>query len=103
MNSKSYDFMCNDGLNENNSLLHLIDTFNSDIDEEVSMFEHSRYYNDTEFIHMLRDQQSKLCILNLNCQSLNSKFDELSLYIYNLLQRSAYRYYHTSRNLVRHV
>ena len=83
--SGQYDFI-HSGLNEENSLSHLIDSMNLDIDDEINMVEHSRYYNDTDFIDMLQQQQSKLSILNLNCQSLNAKFDQFQCYISNICQ-----------------
>jgi len=81
-----YDFIHNSGLNVENSLTHLIDSMNTDIDEEINMVEHSRYYNDNDFIDTLQTQQSILSILNLNCQSLNAKFDQLQLYISKICQ-----------------
>ena len=81
MSSGKYDFILNNGLNEENSLSHLIDTINQDIDEEIRLVEHSRYYSDDDFLSILRTQKSTLNILNLNCQSLNAKFDELHTYI----------------------
>ena len=30
---------------------------------------------------MLRNQNSKMCILSLNCQSINAKFDKINMFI----------------------
>ena len=41
----------------------------------------AKYFVDLQFRTILRKQNSKLCILSLNCQSLNAKFDNLKMFI----------------------
>ena len=74
-------FMDNTGLDHLNSLTHLIDHIDPDNESEVSLLEHSRYYNDTDFINKLNQSHHKLSILNLNSQSINAKFDQLKLFL----------------------
>ena len=47
-------FMDNTGLYNLNSLTHLIDHIDPDNESEVNLLEHSRYYNDTDFINTLK-------------------------------------------------
>ena len=47
-------FMDNTGLYNLNSLTHLIDHIDPDNESEVNILEHSRYYNDTDFINTLK-------------------------------------------------
>ena len=42
-------FIHNIGLNEKNSLSHLLDHISPEIDNETTLIEHSKYYNDVEF------------------------------------------------------
>ena len=74
-------FMDNTGLDHLNSLTHLIDHIDPDNESEVSLLEHSRYYNDTDFFNKLNQSHYKLSILNLNSQSINAKFDQLKLFL----------------------
>ena len=39
------------------------------------------YFDDLGFKNVLRSQNSKMCILSLNCQSINAKFDKLKMFI----------------------
>ena len=71
-------FMDNTGLDHLNSLTHLIDHIDPDNESEVNLFEHSRYYNDTDFINTPNQFHHKISIFNLNSQSINAKFDQLN-------------------------
>ena len=82
------NFIHNTGLSKDNSLVHLIDSFNENVDEEISVIEHSKYYEDNEFIEISSATPRKLSIINLNCQSLNAKFDELQVFISNICSNS---------------
>ena len=73
--------MDNTGLDHLNSLTHLIDHIAPDNESEVNLLEHSRYYNDTDFINKLNHSHYKLSILNLNSRSINAKFDQLKLFL----------------------
>ena len=44
------NFIHNTGLSRDNSLVHLIDSLNENVDEEISVKEYSKYYEDNEFI-----------------------------------------------------
>ena len=69
-------FMDNTGLDHLNSLTHLIDHIDPDNESEVNLLEHSRFYNDINFINTLKQSHHKLSILNLNSQNINAKFDQ---------------------------
>ena len=74
-------FMDNAGLDYLNSLTHLIEYVDPNNESEVSLLEHSRYYNDTDFINTLNQSHHKLSILNLNFQSSDAKFDQLKWFL----------------------
>ena len=74
-------FIHDSGLNEENSLTHLLDTISPDVEIEAVLIEHSKYFDDLEFRTIFQNQNSKLSILGLNCQSINAKFDKLKMFI----------------------
>ena len=80
-NAYTNPFIHNIGLNEKNSLSHLLDHISPEIDNETTLIEHSKYYNDVEFKNVLQNTNSKISILSLNCQSINAKFDKLKLFL----------------------
>ena len=80
MINTNYDFIHNTGLSKNNSLVHLIESLNVNMEEEISMIEHSRYYEDVEFARITNCPRN-LSMINLNCQCLNAKFEELQVFI----------------------
>ena len=51
------------------------------MENEAVLIEHSKYFDDLEFRTILQNQNSKLSILGLNCQSINAKFDKLKMFI----------------------
>ena len=58
------------GLNEENSLSHLLDHISPEIENETTLIEHSKYYNDVEFKNVLQNTNNKISMLSLNCQQL---------------------------------
>ena len=72
------------GLNEKNSLPHLLDRISPEMENEASLIEHSKYYNDVEFRNVLHNTNSKISILSLNSQSINAKFDQLKIFLDNI-------------------
>ena len=72
------------GLNEKNSLPHLLDRISPEMENEASLIEHSKYYNDVEFRNVLHNTNSKISILCLNSQSINAKFDQLKIFLDNI-------------------
>ena len=65
-NAYTNPFIHNIGLNEKNSLSHLLDHISPEIDNETTPIEHSKYYNDVEFKSALQNTNSKISILSLN-------------------------------------
>ena len=84
-NIQTNSFIHNTGLNEENSLSHLIDAISPDSENKSTLIEHSKYYGDTVFEHALQQcNSSKLILismLSINCQSINAKFDKLKLFL----------------------
>ena len=80
-NAYTNPFIHNIGLNEENSLSHLLDHISPEIENETTLIEHSKYYNDVEFKNVLQNTNSKISMLSLNCQSINAKFDKLKLFL----------------------
>ena len=48
---------------------------------EPPLFENSNYYNRDSFFNLLQFKNNNLNLITLNCQSLNSKFEELQIFI----------------------
>ena len=63
-----------------NSLINLINYENEE-NYEPTLFQNSPYYDRCNFIKMLKSKNNILKILSLNCQSLNSKYDELNIFL----------------------
>ena len=80
-NAYTNPFIHNIGLNEENSLSHLLDHISPEIENETTLIEHSKYYNDVEFKNVLQNTNSKISMLSLNCQSINAKFDKIKLFL----------------------
>ena len=74
-------FIHNIGLNEENSLSHLLDKISPEIENETDLIEHSKYYNDVDFKNVLHNANCKISMLSLNCQSINAKFDKLKFFL----------------------
>ena len=83
-NAYTNSFIHNMGLNEKNSLPHLLDHISPEMENEASLIEHSKYYNDVEFRNVLHNTNSKISILSLNSQSINAKFDQLKIFLDNI-------------------
>ncbi len=81
MANTNYQFLDNTGLNENNSLKHLMQSISPDEENEVDLLEHSAYYSNTEFISMYQKTENEVTILNLNCCSLNARIDDLKIFL----------------------
>ena len=81
-------FIHNIGLNENNSLSHLLETISPDMEDESNIIEESKYYDDTDFKDALQQYNSKISILSLNCQSINSI--QFNSYVYFRHKKSIY-------------
>ena len=62
-NIQTNSFIHNTGLNEENSLSHLIDAISPDSENESTLIEHSKYYGDTEFEHALLKMKCKITII----------------------------------------
>ena len=87
-NAYTNSFIHNMGLDERNSLPHLLDRISPEMENEASVIEHSKYYNDVDFRNVLHNANSKISILSLNSQSINAKSDQLKLFLDNVITES---------------
>ena len=72
-----------------NDLEQVIQTYLNNNEEEfdnINLPISSPYYSHEMFVETLLNKKDDFCILSLNCQSLNAKFDKLSLLIEELRQ-----------------
>ena len=67
-------------LTPTNSLVHLLDSNDTDDNNEVPIVKHSAYYGENDFSSMLANKAG-LTILSGNIQSMKAKFDELEAFI----------------------
>ena len=68
-------------LTPTNSLVHLLDSNDTDDNNEVPIVKHSAYYDENDFSSMLSNKAG-LTILSGNIQSIfKAKFDELETFI----------------------
>ena len=67
-------------LTPTNSLVHLLDSNDTDDNNEVPIVKHSAYYGENDFSSMLANKAG-LTILSGNIQSIKAKFDELEAFI----------------------
>ena len=67
-------------LTPTNSLVHLLDSNDTDDNNEVPIVKHSAYYGENDFSSMLANKAG-LTILSGNIQSIKAKFDELDAFI----------------------
>ena len=69
-------------------MTYLLDAISPDEENETVLIEHSKYFDDLGFKIVLRNQNSKMCLLSLNCQRINSKFDKLKMFIHYVNDQS---------------
>ena len=65
----------------NYSLTEIMNENNQTEDDSPTLFHPSPYYTESEFIEIMENQNQSFKLLSLNCQSLNAKFNELSIYL----------------------
>ena len=71
INLNNNPFIHDTGLNEENSLMHLLDAISPDEEDEAILFKHSKYFDNLSFKNTLCKQNGKISLLSLNCQSIN--------------------------------
>ena len=77
----NHSFINNTGLNENNCLNNLLDNVSHEFDNEFNIISHSKYCNDIDFLKVLHETNSEICILNLNCLNLKTRLDKLKIFL----------------------
>ena len=73
------------------SFAHLLESINPESEEDLKPINHSAYFSNNEFSGVLTQNNSDLSTLNLNCQSVNAKFDKLQIFL---------RYINNNLNLI---
>ena len=66
---------------EQNSSTHLLESINPESERDINLINYSAYFSNNEFSGVLTQNNSNLSILNLNCQSINAKFDKLQIFL----------------------
>ena len=74
-------FIYNTGLNRENSLTHLLYVISPEIENEIDLIKSSKCYDDKDFKVILNSINNGICIVSLNCQSINAKFEKLKLFL----------------------
>ena len=69
-NLNNNPFIHDTGLNEENSLMHLLDAISPDEEDEAILHEYPTDFDDLSFKNILCKQNSKISILSLNYQSI---------------------------------
>ena len=69
-----------DDLSDRTSLIHLLDNNDSEKNSEAHVIKHSPYFGEADFSKLLI-RKSGLCILSVNIQCINTKFDEFQSFI----------------------
>ena len=69
-----------DDLSNRTSLIHLLDSNDSEDNNEAHVIRHSPCYGETDFSKLLV-HKAGFSILSLNIQSVNAKFDEFQLFV----------------------
>ena len=77
----------NFGGTQSNSLTHIVQEEHSDIDDSFR-FVQSNYYTHDDFVTTAANFMEHFSVLTLNCQSLNAKFDSLTLLIEELREQN---------------
>lgn len=73
---------------QNNYLCDVLNEANADENSnEISILKHSPYLNNNEFISFCEQKRNDFKILSLNIQSLNAKFDELQIFLNQLVMK----------------
>ena len=85
LDTSDNDILNNYGGFMRNSLVNIVDNADAE-DEEPVIFEHSAYMNNDTLIDTLKTKANVFKVLALNCQSLYSKYNQLSIYV-DLLQK----------------
>ena len=83
-NMQTNSFIHDTGLNEENTLTHLLNSISSDEEKEAFLIEHSNNLMISVSKTFYRIKKSKLSILSLNSQSISAKFDKLKMFIDNV-------------------
>ena len=78
-NMTSY-FIENTWLIKHNSFPHLIQSISPNLENELDLYENSKYYSDAEFINMFNETHNEIAITNLNCCMLNARIDALKIF-----------------------
>ena len=69
------------GLNSH-SLAHILNVDNTDDAEKLNIIKHSPYFDQDNFIKILKEKNEKFTVPSLNIQSIYAKFDQLKILLH---------------------
>ncbi len=84
------EFLCNLGGVETNSLLHKIDPYPEEYEEneEPIIIDHSSYYDIENLISVMKKNKKQFSIFSTNIESINAKIDDLKIFIHMLQEEN---------------
>ena len=66
---------------ENNCLNSLFDNVSPEFENECDIISHSKHCTDVDFQEKLQETKYDICIVNLNCINLKTRYDQLKLFL----------------------
>ena len=74
-------FINNTAFRENNCLNSLLHNVSPEYENYCEIISHSKYCTDVDFHETLQEANCDICIVNLNCLNLKTRFDQLKLFL----------------------
>ena len=72
------------------SLAHILNVDNTDDAEEINIIKHSPYFDQENFIKILKEKNKKITVPSLNIQSINAKFDQLKILLHLIQENNCH-------------
>ena len=72
------------------SLAHILNVDNTDDAEELNIIKHSPYFDQENFIKILKEKNKKITVPSLNIQSINAKFDQLKILLHLIQENNCH-------------
>ena len=69
-------------------LINLLNNVSPEFENECDIISHSKYCTDVDFQEILQEANCDICIVNLTCLNLKTRFDQL-------IRKNVYFYYGT--------
>ena len=81
----------NRSFNNSTGLNSLLDNVSPEFENGCDIISHSRYCTDIDFQEMLQEANCNICIVNLNCLNMKTRFEQLR---YFWLTQTSFHKYH---------